>query len=472
VDAALLELQSRLPAEVIDVDPHSLQSYGQDWTRFSKVNASVVLKPQTIEQIQTIIALAKRHQCRIVPSGGRTGLAGGAVATQGEWILSMDRFCRMGTLNTAALSLECEAGVTLEKLQEHLSSTPWQWPVDLASKGSAQIGGLLSTNAGGLKVIRYGHVRRWVQSITMVDGESRVQVLNGPIDKNNSGYNFRELVIGAEGTLGVLVAAHLKLCRKPQRRVHALRPAQSVKHCLESLIAARSFPLELEAFEFFSQDCVNAVLKHRPDLKSLPPAPWYCLWSWDASVGMPWDLSPDEFKAGSWLESAILVEDSSAHEIWAYRESITEALSTRGLVYKNDVAVPVDKLEDFLKELQSFCARAYQGFEVYFFGHLGDGNVHINIVNPNRDSPEAFRAHCESTNPSLYACVANYGGSCAAEHGIGLLKKKELLLTRGPSQVEWMKQVKKVFDPHGLFNPGKIFEADCQIPTAQEDSNT
>jgi FAD/FMN-containing dehydrogenase len=456
---ALLALGNVLSPDEISTDESTRLSYGQDWTRFSHPDPEVVLRPRTLDQLQAIVRLAIEFQAKIVPSGGRTGLAGGAVASHREWVVSLERFKRIEPVDALDLSIRCEAGVTLLELQEQLRNSLWHWPVDLASKGSAQIGGLLSTNAGGLRVVRYGHVRRWVQSITLVDGTGNIQVLNGELDKNNSGYNFRELVIGAEGTLGIIASAQLKLTRRPRDLLHVLSPLNSIGECLELLAEVRNSALDLEAFEFFSKACVAAVLQNRADLKSLPEANWYCLWTWDTATEDPLScLSTQPLPGGS-----LVATDIEAKDLWAYRESITESLALRGWVYKHDVSVPPRQLSSFVKDLEILCAKIYSEFEVFLFGHLADGNVHINIVGPRSVAAEEFLRECESKNADLYSLVKAYSGSCAAEHGIGILKKQELLLTRGPTQVEWMRLVKASLDPHQIFNPGKIFDKSAEL---------
>lgn len=438
-------------------DATSLKDFGQDWTRFTEPKPCAIAFPRTVDEVARFLKHCRDQRLAVVPSGGRTGLAGGAVAAKGEAVLSLSRLDQLGDLDPVALTVRAQAGVVHERLQESVRSHGLHWPIDLASKGSCHVGGNLATNAGGLRVIRYGHTRNWVQSVQAVTIDGAVIEANGDLEKNNTGYDFRHLLVGSEGTLAVITAATLKLAPLPRASRVLLLAVAGFPAVLEILRDARARRLQLLAFECWSRACLEVVRDEMgfPD-PFAEPSPLYALV----------EVEEGEADLDAWLNETLekgLVNDGTLasdpegiRRLWRYRENITESLSHRGLVYKNDLALPLRELPAFTATLQREAPAWYPQCAVYIFGHIGDGNLHINVLDAAGRAGPDFRALCEKSNHPLFSLVRQHGGSIAAEHGIGLLKREFLSYSRTPPEIALMKSVKAAFDPLNLLNPGKI----------------
>ncbi len=428
-----------------------LENWGRDWTRFHRVNAMGVVFPKNTEEVARVLSFSHSHNLKVVPSGGRTGLAAGAVATKGELILSLSKMNKILEWDPLSLSIHVEAGVIHQDLQEYLRPLGYQWPVDLASKGSCQIGGNLATNAGGLRVIRYGHARRWVQSIEVVLADGRILELNGPLEKNNAGLCLRDLVIGSEGTLAVITKARLKVAPLSEKRVSLLLPLSSTEEALEVLKQLRTNRISVLAFEYFQANCLARVLEQ----SSLVPP--FCE-EFKSLVLMDLEIKGvDEILSVLNLPDQSVLADSEEkiRKLWAYRESITEALSRIGFVYKQDIALPIGAIPEFLAMVEKDFPNRFPGAELYVFGHLGDGNLHLNVVFPGVQNTTERLALCESQNDWLYAELRKRKGSISAEHGLGLLKQAYLHFAKDESELELARAIRNVFDPKAILNPGK-----------------
>ena len=446
------------PDQILEPKSESDLQWGLDWTRFAQPHPILVVFPTSTQDVSQILKLCSELKVSVVPSGGRTGLAGGAVAAHGELVLNLSRMNRIGTLDALAQMIRVDAGVVHEELQNHLKNTGLYWPIDLASKGSCQIGGNLATNAGGLRVVRYGHVRNWVASLEAVLMDGRVVELGLEVEKNNTGYDLKNLVIGSEGTLAVVTAATLKLAPLPGESVVLLNRFDSIHNALEFLSAIKKKHLPFLGVEFWSEACLDVVCARQGFEKPFAErAPWTLLLEIEATP-TTWAWLEEESEK-SLSGSVVATENEAKRRLWNYRERITESLSQLGLVYKNDLALPLGRMESFLTEVNAASARWYPGCSVYLFGHLGDGNVHVNVVQP-KDSPRSaqdFLHLCEQSNTPLFELVQKYKGSIAAEHGIGLLKRDFLKYSKSDVEIELLKRIKTSWDPLGLLNPGKIF---------------
>ncbi len=449
-----------LSADQIVTDPEELKVYGRDWTTRLPPNASLLLRPRDIKDLVQIMRLSSQHKIPVVPSGGRTGLAGGAVASQGEVVLSLERFRKIGKFSATAQTLRVGAGVSVQEVQEKARSEGLVYPIDLASKGSAQIGGTVNTNAGGLRVIRYGHTRNWVQSLEVVTAGGEVLELNGDLEKNNTGYDLRHLVIGSEGTLCVVTEATLKLCVAPPSRATIFLSVESISSALDILKVAREEKNPLSAFEILSRPSLESVLEHRGLSDPFgETAEYYVLLEFDLLT----EASVEDFLANilesKLIKDGVLAESTEQiRRLWEYREGITESLAARGSVYKNDLALPVEALSAFAQEFMKLAPLWYASSKLFVFGHLGDGNLHVNVLKEGSFSREDFFKGCEEINEKLFALVQAHGGSIAAEHGIGLLKKRFLNYSRRPLEISLMRAIKQAWDPEGILNPGKIFD--------------
>jgi FAD/FMN-containing dehydrogenase len=454
-------LRAALPADALSVDPSDLAEYGRDWTKVHAPNPAAVALPRSTEEVSRILRLANEHRVAVVPSGGRTGLAGGAVAANGELVLSLARMRAMGPVDELGATVRVQAGAVTEAVHRHVAEHGLTWPVDFASKGSSCVGGNIATNAGGVRVIRYGLTRQWVLGLEVVLPSGEVLELNGALEKNNTGVDLRQLFIGSEGTLGVITTATLKLTRLPAKAEVVLVAVENLASVLALFRAARRGPFTIAAFEFFTDRCAARVERHRKinfPLAARAPGTHYvlievegddtdALESWMAAL-------PD----GLVLDGTVAQSDKQAAELWALREGISESLSATGLPHKNDIALPIAALEAFCAELDAVFARDYAEWEICLFGHIGDGNLHVNVMKPDALDKTAFLARTAAADRDLFLLVKKYGGSISAEHGIGILKKPYLSYSRSPEEIALLRAIKRTLDPNNILNPGKILD--------------
>ncbi|CAN5845632.1 FAD-binding oxidoreductase [soil metagenome] len=423
----LTRLEAALGPDVISRDAADLAEYGRDWTRVLAPAASAIAFPRSTEQVSKLLAFCNAENVAVVPSGGRTGLAGGALAANGEVVLSLARMRRMDAVDRLGDTVRVQAGAVTEAVHEHCAPLGLTWPVDFASKGSSTVGGNIATNAGGVKVIRYGLTRQWVLGLEVVLASGEVLEIGGALEKNNTGLDLRQLFIGSEGTLGVVTEATLKLARLPGPTTVMLLGVTDVAAVLALFREARSGPFTLSAYEFFSQRCLDRLLAHRklrPPLDE--PCPYYVLIEAEAPAEIvePWVARV--FESGLAKDGTIAQHGSQARDLWALREGISESLSATGLPHKNDVALPIARLDAFCSELDGVFASRYPDWEICLFGHVGDGNLHINVMKPDQLDRAEFFAKTKEADRELFALVQRHHGSISAEHGIGLLKKPYL----------------------------------------------
>jgi glycolate oxidase subunit GlcD len=459
-EAFFARIKLEFPADFLSRDEADLSEYGRDWTKVHTPRPSAIAFPRTTDEVARVVKLCAEHGVPIVPSGGRTGLAGGAVAAHGELVLSLHRMRRMDPVEMLGATVRVQAGAITEAVHQHCAPHGLTWPVDFASKGSSQVGGNIATNAGGVKVIRYGLTRQWVLGLEVVLPNGEVVALNGALEKNNTGFDLRQLFIGSEGTLGIITEATLKLTRLPEKLDVFLFGVTGVDAVLSLFREARRAPFTIMAYEFFTQACLERVRKHRALRPPFAEAhPCYVLLevenaapeaieTWVASL----------FERGLVTDGTLAQHSSEAASLWALREGISESLSATGLPHKNDVALPVANLEAFCSELDSVFRARYADWEICLFGHIGDGNLHINVMKPDALTKEEFLARTKEADHAMFRLVRAHGGSISAEHGIGLLKKDYLSYSRSPAEIALLKSVKRAVDPQELLNPGKIFD--------------
>jgi FAD/FMN-containing dehydrogenase len=461
-NAVLTALETIVGAGRVLTDIDSLQRYGRDWTRVHTPNPAAVLLPDSIEQVQAIVRLAARQGLAIVPSGGRTGLSAGAVASNGELVLALDRLNHIEDFNPIDRTVRCGAGVVTEQLQQYAAQRGLFYPVDFASSGSSQIGGNISTNAGGIKVIRHGMTRDWVAGLKLVNGSGDLLDLNRGLVKNNAGYDLRQLVIGAEGTLGVVVEATMRLSRPPQELVVLVLGVPDMASIMNVLCAYQG-AIELSAFEFFSELALQKVVEHQGLQRPFEtPAEFYALLEFERTDEKTMELVMSQFEycveQGWVLDGVVSQSVAQAQSLWRLREDISETIS-RWTPYKNDISTVISRIPAFLAEVEAVVNENYPEFEIIWFGHIGDGNVHLNVLKPDNLPAEEFQQRCGEVSKWVFDIVQRYGGSISAEHGVGLLKKDYLHYSRSELEVSIMRQIKKAFDPQGIMNPGKIFDA-------------
>jgi FAD/FMN-containing dehydrogenase len=371
-------------------------------------------------------------------------------------------------VDPAAMTLRCEAGATVEAVQQAAAEVGLLYPVDFAAKGSAHIGGSIATNAGGVKVLRYGLTRDWVLGLRVVVASGEVLEIGGALVKNNTGYDLRQLFIGAEGTLGVVVEAMLRLCTPPAGLVVALCAVPDEGRVLELLAHVRGRGLVLQAFECFDQGCLRHVLEHRGKAGAGPfdpPSAQHALVevevptrgeaAREAVVDALAECLADAQDAGLVADAALAGTPQQARELWALREDVSESLH-RHRPRKSDIAVPVAALPAFLAAWRELAARHVPEAEALVFGHIGDGNLHLNVLPPAGEPDARWPARAEAFEAETYALVHDHHGSISAEHGIGLLKREHLHLSRSPGELAMMRAIKHALDPDDLFNPGKV----------------
>jgi FAD/FMN-containing dehydrogenase len=459
----LQDIAAEFPADFTTVDPDDLAVYGRDWTRAYTPAPLAVARPRSTEEVSRLVALCRRHQQPIVPSGGRTGLAGGAVAQRGELVLSLDRMARIHPIDEVGRTVRVEAGAVTERVHAECAAHGLTWPIDLASKGSSHVGGNLSTNAGGVKVIRYGHARQWVLGLEVVLASGEVLELGGALEKNNTGVDLRQLFIGSEGTLGVITQATLKLTRLADRVRVALFGLSTIDAGLALFADARRAGLVLTAYELFTERCMARFRAHRGFGPPLPESPCYVLVEVEAAEGAAAERVEqwtESALGASGVESGVLAQSAAqAQQLWRLREGISESLGATGLPHKNDVALPVAEMAHFCRDLEAVFAARYPGWEICVFGHVGDGNIHINVMKPDSMSPSDFFRATGQADHAVFELVQRYRGSISAEHGIGLVKKEYLTYSRTPGEIAVMRAIKRALDPDNILNPGKIFDA-------------
>ncbi|MDG2140406.1 MAG: FAD-binding oxidoreductase [Gammaproteobacteria bacterium] len=438
-----------------------LNHYGKDWTNDVNPNPSAIVFPASIEEIKLIVALANKKKVALVPSGGRTGLSGGALAENSEVVVSFDRMNKILEFNAEDRLITCEPGVTTKTLQEYAEEKELYYPVDFASSGSSQLGGNVATNAGGIKVIRYGMTRNWVQGMKVVTGEGQLLDLNRGLVKNASGLDFRHLFIGSEGTLGFIIELTIGLSSLPKGSTVILVGLNNMIDTMTVLEAFRN-KLTLNAFEFFSDKALAHVVKEHALQKPFDKiCEFYALIEFENTTSSDLDTAQSIFehcfKCGLVVNGTISQSSREAKKLWRFREDITSAISKYS-PYKNDISVRISQVPSFLSELDELIKRIYPSFETLFFGHIGDGNIHLNIVKPAGLTTKDFYKECEKVTEMVFGLVQKFGGSVSAEHGIGVLKKPYLRYSRSKEEITYMKAVKRIFDPNNIMNPGKLVD--------------
>ncbi len=453
-------LQNHCPELAVSTEPAVLQSHGRDWTRFREPRPAAVVFPEHVEQVVHLVRVAAEHGVPLVPSGGRTGLSGGAVAAAGEVVVSLDRLRRILDFDATDRTVTVEAGVVTAAVQAYAAERGLCYPVSFGAEGSSQIGGNIATNAGGLRVLRYGLTRDWVAGLSFVDGRGALLECNAGLVKNASGFDLRHLLIGSEGTLGIVVRAMLRLTDPPPPRAAMVLGLDRLDALMPVFRAARE-ALALSAFEFFSATALQRVCAH---LGCAPPlaeaCPFLVLLEFDnpdGEDGLSFAAAIyDRCVETGWVREGVIGESATqARALWRYREAIPESIAA-ATPYKNDLAVRISRVPDFLAALDGQVAAQYPELEVLWYGHIGDGNLHMNVLKPDGMALEAFEQACAAASRSIYALTRSFGGTISAEHGIGLLKQADLGYCRSAAEIEHMRGIKAVLDPAGIMNPGKL----------------
>jgi len=447
--AVLEELRGQLPDGGFSTDPDLMAGHEADLTGRFGGSAAALARPRDRDQVAAIVRACAAHRLPLVPQGGNTGMVGGGVPRDGEVVLSLTRLDALGEVDAAAGQIVAGAGVSLERVQEAARRAGFEFPLDFGARASATVGGAIATDAGGSLALAHGTMRRLVVGLEAVLADGTVVDRMNGLLKDNAGYDLPALLIGSEGTLGVVTAARLQLEPAKPLRVAALFGVGSLAAGLELLAALRRVP-NLEAADFLDSACMRLVEEERRIANPLGTAhPLYVLAQWagdsdplDRIAAAVADLSP---------EPPVAVADGAAdrERLWAGRELINESIRDRGVPHKLDVAVPPAALPEFERRAHELLA-AVDGAELYLYGHLGDGNVHVNLLGPGPED--------DSLDEAILRLAAELGGTISAEHGVGIAKARFLSLCRSDEEIAAMRRLKAALDPGGVLSPGRVLD--------------
>ena len=445
-------------------DPAALEPFLIESRGIYHGRTSMLLRPGSVGEVQAILKLANETKTPLVPQGGNTGLVGGQIPFDGELILSLMRLDKIREVDAASNAMTCEAGVVLAKAQDAAAAVDRLFPLSLGAEGSCTIGGNLSTNAGGTGAVAYGIARDLVLGLEVVLADGRIMGLLSKLKKNNTGYDLRHVFVGAEGTLGIITAAVVKMFPRPRAVETAFiglpSPAAAVK--LLNLAQARVGGT-VTSFELIVRDVIEFAIKHGHSVRDPLAAkhPWYLLMEVSSQHGEGLRESVEQLLADAGAQG--LIEDATiaasldqAKAFWHLRHILPEAQKPEGGSIKADVSVPVAAVPDFLKEATAAAKAIIPGCRPVPFGHLGDGNVHFNVSQPVGADAAQFLARWGEINDAVNKIVLKYNGSISAEHGIGKLKRDSLAKVKDPIALELMRGLKRMLDPNGILNPGKV----------------
>jgi FAD/FMN-containing dehydrogenase len=424
----------------------------------------MVLRPASVAEVVEIVKLANETATPIVPQGGNTGLVGGQTPHHGELVLSLTRLDRIREVDATSNTLTCEAGVTLQRAREAAAAVDRLYPQLLPSEGTCTIGGNLSTNAGGTAALAYGIARSHVLGIEVVLADGRVLHDLNKLKKDNTGYDLKNLFIGAEGTLGVITAAVLRMVPRPRSVETAFVGVPSPQAALALLTGAeQAAGGGVTSYELMPREGVEIVLRHTPGCRDplAQPHPWYVLieLSSQAQSGLREvmeDILAQGVEQGLVVDAAIAESLEQVKAFWRVRENFGEAQRHAGGSIKHDISVPVAAVPAFLEDAQAAVATVVPGARPFPFGHLGDGNIHYNVLQPVDADKDAYLKRWDDMNAAVFTVVKKYGGSISAEHGIGVLKRDALPAVKDPVALALMRDLKRLLDPNGILNPGKV----------------
>lgn len=468
-DTALLaQLRACVSEAQVLTAPEDMAPYLTDWRGRYQGQALAVVRPGSTEEVAAVVCACVAAQVAVVPQGGNTGLCGGAtpLATGRSIVLSLARLNRIREVDADNFTLTAEAGCSLWQVQQAAAQQQRLFPLSLASEGSCTVGGNLSTNAGGVHVLRYGNTRDLTLGLEVVLPDGRIWQGLRALRKDNTGYDLKHLFIGAEGTLGIITAAVFKLWPAQQARATAWFAVPDVAAAVRVLGRLRQHCGErLTAFELVSRVALNLVLQHIPQSQDPLPdttTPWYVLvelldgGTAESLQEQLAQLLDSAMQAGDVLDAVLAQSEAQAVALWALRETISEAQKREGISIKHDVAVPVSRVPEFLSRAEQQLAEAFPGVRIVAFGHLGDGNLHYNLSKVLGGDNAEFIAHTPAVNQLVHDLVYQLHGTISAEHGLGQLKRAENQRYKSTVELDMMRAIKASFDPLGLFNPGKV----------------
>jgi len=442
-------------------------AYEVDWREQFHGRAAAVVKPASTEEVSKVVALLAQAGVAIVPQGGNTSLCGGSVpdASGRQVIVNLSRMNRVRAVDTENNTMTVEAGCVLANLQKVAEENGRLFPLSLGAEGSCEIGGNLSTNAGGTGVLRYGNTRELVLGLEVVLADGRVWNGLRGLRKDNTGYDLKQLFVGAEGTLGIITAAVLKLFPRPRSQATAFVAVSDPRGAVALLSHLRQRCGErITGFELVARICLDLVVKHIPGSRDplTAPHPWYVLVELsDSTEGNALDALLEEAlgeaaEAGLVRDAVLAASGAQRVDLWKLRENIAEAQKVDGASIKHDVSVPVSRVPDLIEIAGRQLTERFPDIRIVAFGHAGDGNIHYNCSKAERQEARVFFEQAPAVNHIVYEVVRSLDGSISAEHGLGVLKRDEIREYKSALELDLMRAVKQALDPRGLMNPGKV----------------
>jgi FAD/FMN-containing dehydrogenase len=464
------QLRERLGEGAVLSGPAELAPYLTDYRALYHGRASAVVLPRSVDEVSQVLAFCDQRRIGVVPHGGNTSYCGAATPDESgsQIVLALARLNRIRSLDAQGYTVVAEAGCVLQSLQRAADAADRFFPLSLGSEGTCQLGGNLSTNAGGVHVLRYGMMRDLVLGLEVVLADGRVLASLSPLRKDNTGYDVKSLFLGAEGTLGVITAASLKLYPKVRNVAAAFVAVPNVRAAVELLGAFREASAELvTSFELIPRIGLELAVRHIPGVADPLGAshPWYVLCELTSSRSEePLAATVERvlsaaIDAGGALDAALAQNERQRAEFWHLRENIPEAQRLEGASLKHDISVPVGRLAEFVERGAQWVRTHVPDGRLVAYGHVGDGNLHFNLSQAQSANPDAFRARAGAVMRAIHDLVHEFGGSFSAEHGIGQLKVAELERYGSPVELDLMRAIKQAFDPHGILNPGKVLRA-------------
>ncbi|MEP3244523.1 MAG: FAD-binding oxidoreductase [Sneathiella sp.] len=447
-------------------DPADMQGYLTEWRDKYVGKAKLIALPKTTEEVAAIVRLCAETGTPVVPQGGNTSLVGGSIPFEGgdEVVLSLKRMNQVCEIDAKGGTLTVEAGCILADLQKIADENGFMFPLRIGSEGSCQIGGNISTNAGGVQVLHYGNTRDQVLGLEVVLADGRIWEGLTNLRKNNTGYDLKQLFIGGEGTLGIVTKAVVKMYPKPAYQQVALIAIPDVEAAISFLGLARQMSGDqVTAIELIPRIGIEMVARHVPGMSDPMPTAydWHILVELSSSVtkdlkGLMESILEEGFNQDIVLDAIIPSSEAQQQKLWAIREEISGAQKPEGGSIKHDISVPIARIADFIKEANAALDQIIPGFRPVIFGHIGDGNLHYNPLQPAGIEKQDFLNKWEPVSRAVHDIAHNMGGSISAEHGIGRMKKNDLPLYKSDVELDMMRSVKAALDPKGIFNPGKL----------------
>jgi FAD/FMN-containing dehydrogenase len=447
-----------------------LSAWEQDWRKRFKGRALAVVRPANVQEVAAVVKACANTFTSIVPQGGNTGLVVGSVpdASGQQVVLSLQRMNHIRSLDPDNLTVIAEAGCILQNVQEHVDQAGYLFPLSLAAEGSCTLGGNLATNAGGTQVVRFGNTRELCLGLEVVTAKGDIWHGLSGLRKDNTGYDLRNLLIGSEGTLGIITAACMKLYPKPAAQLTAWAALPSMEAAVSLLgLAHKHLGAGLTGFEVMGQFALSLVAKHHPQLRVplYQDSPWCVLLEnsdheSEAHARTGFESLMESAMEQGWITDAVVAESlAQAQGLWQIRETIPLAQADEGLNIKHDISVPVSLIPQFVAETDALLEAKIPGIRLVNFGHLGDGNLHYNVQAPaGTDGPAFLREHEEEVNGWVFDQVLSFKGSISAEHGVGSLKADKLAHYKDPTAMNMMRAIKQALDPQNTMNPGRVIK--------------